>query len=204
MPAPPDAALAVRLSGASRAILCALWSCAVPEAAGEAFAALRTCELAEKVRVHRSNVQRALTTLRTLGLVDRVRRQFAGREVVGWRLLTVPLRQNGAPARAATRSAATAGVALREKPPALGGASQSALRADMLVLATHARRGDSEVTLAKRLRQVRGRCSRGVWHKIKVHRRIAAMKRELGIRPEARLAAGDVVVRWKAVNDIDA
>lgn len=202
MPSPPDSLLVVRLSGAGRAVLCALWSCAVPEGAGEAFVALRTTELVAKVNIHRSSVQRAVAALRQLGLVDRVRRRFAGREVPGWRLLPVPLRQSGAPARVTTRKGATQAVAVREKPPASeGGSTQAALRADMLTIATHARRGDSEVTIADRLLRVRARCSEGVWHKIKVHRRISAMRRELGIGPGTKLPAGDVVFRWKMVND---
>lgn len=202
MPSPPESLLGVRLSGSGRAVLDALWSCAIIEAAGEAFAAIRTTELAATVRVHRSNVQRGLATLRSLGLVDRVRRRFAGREVSGWRLLTVPLRQTDARARVATRKAATPSVAIREKTQTTpeGGA---ALRTDMLTIATHARRGDSEVALAERLVKVRARCSKGVWHKIKVHRRIAAMKREIGIGADAKLPAGDVVFRWKLVNDIN-
>lgn len=83
----------------------------------------------------------------------------------------------------------------------LKGGSQAALRADMLTIATHARRGDSEVTIADRLLRMRARCSEGVWHKIKVHRRISAMRRELGIGPGTKLPAGDVVFRWKMVND---
>jgi len=154
--------------------------------------------LASKAQVLQA---RTLEVLEQLGLVDRVRRRFAGREVPGWRLLPVPLRQSGAPARVTTRNGATQPVAMREKPPASEGGSQAALRADMLTIATHARRGDSEVTIADRLLRMRARCSEGVWHKIKVHRRISAMRRELGIGPGTKLPAGDVVFRWKMVND---
>lgn len=81
--------------------------------------------------------------------------------------------------------------------------------ADLLVLVEVAEVGDSEVTLAERLA---GRpSSTGPWHKIKVHRRLDRMRRDIEhwagpVTPEMRRGpgvvskgagvAGDVVHRW--------
>ncbi len=198
MPATPEQLLAVRLTGSGRAVLDALWSAAIPETAGEGWCAARVRDLAQRTAFCARQVRRAIDELRGVGLVDRTARAIAGRMVEGWRLFRVPLRRERTRKPSATVAAVRSSVTAREKT-----AAPLTKRDDLVTMAAFARRGDSEVALAERLRKARAKCSEGEWHKVKVHRRIAAMKREIGISPDAKMPAGDVVFRWKAVNERD-
>lgn len=198
MPATPEQLLAVRLSGAGRAVLEALWSAAVPETAGEAWCAARVRDIVGRVPYLSRQVRRAFGQLRRAGLVDRVVRKVAGRTVEGWRLLTVPLRQERSKRTPATVQKDRESVA-----PCELSHNTRTKRDDMVTMAKFARRGDSEAALAERMRKAQAKCSEGEWHKIKVHRRVQVMRAELGIQPGTRLPAGDVIFRWKAVNDLD-
>jgi hypothetical protein len=79
MPAPPEQALSIRLTGSGRAVLDALWRGAQVEVGGIGWTPVRTRDLAELTRFHRTQVERAV------GLVDRAVRPVAGAQVEGWR-----------------------------------------------------------------------------------------------------------------------
>lgn len=198
MPAIPEQLLSVRLTGAGRAILEALWHVAILEP--EPWAAATCPELAEQTGFSLSWVERTVEQLREVGLIDRARRQVPGRRapVNGWRLMRVPLRVQPKRRRAATLGGATTCVAKREQSQG----KKSTRRDDMVIIAKMAKRGDSEVTIADRLVRARCKCSRGEWHKIKVHRRITEMRRELGL--SGGMTAGDVAHRWAKVHDLDS
>lgn len=76
---------------------------------------------------------------------------------------------------------------------------------DLVAIARVAGRGDSEARIALLLNRADAPCSEGRrWYAVKVHRRIALMRSELGITSKASMRAGDVVARWKVVAEAQA
>lgn len=97
------------------------------------------------------------------------------------------------PCRSAERTRARS---YREEQARRAGRPTSAERAgdlaqDLRSLAEIAAPGDSELALARKLSGRRS-ADGGEWHKIKVHRRVARLKRDLGVTGRA----GDVVLAW--------
>lgn len=190
MPAVPEQLLAAPVIPTARIILVALWAKATADPVP--FCAGTPRDLAKVTGHPRRTVERVLGILKAAGLIARTARELAGRRVAGWELSRVSLRPAPPRRPVTTRTGDAASVAVREEPP------KPTAAADLAALLRVAVRGDSEVAIARKLAALKN-FPKGYWHKIKVHRRVEAMKRDLGITESLR--AGEVVHRWKMVKE---
>jgi hypothetical protein len=201
MPAVPEQLLAAPVTSTARVVLTALWGRAVVDTV--AFVAMRVRELAKVLDKPWPTVRDAVAELRAAELIQPSKRRFAGTELKGFELSRVVLRQKVRKAVLATPAVRTSSVAVREETP-----RKPTEADDFAAIGRVAVRGDSEMAIARKLFRAKW-APPGHWqrlvdgefapHNIKVHRRIDAMKRDLGITESLR--AGEVVHRWKMVKE---
>lgn len=178
------------ISSTAKTVLAAMWV----RAEGEpAWTAARNDELASTAGLSTRQLRRVARVLLARGAIRREARQLAGRRVDGWGLArTLPPLQQPRMSPATDKPGREA-VAKREEPHK---SPVDPIGADLAQIGKHARRGDSHVQICERLLKARAPCSEGVWHKVKVFRRIERMASELGLTGKG-LRAGEVVERWK-------
>ena len=186
---PPEQVLAAKMPSGAKAVLVAMWRLADTE---PPWIAAREREIAEAVDQSPRTIRRWIAFLRHRGAIRKERREVLARRFDGHGLSrVVPLQRTKL--SSATDKSGRADVAKREethKPPV------DPVGADLAQICKHARRGDSHVQICERLLKARAKCSEGVWHKVKVFRRIEWMAGELGLAGKG-LRAGEVVERWK-------
>lgn len=185
----PEQVLAARLPSGAKNVLVAMWRAAEGD---PAWIAARQHEIAEAVGQSVRTIRRWLAYLRSCGAVRREVREVLGRRFDGHGLARV------LPLQRPNLSSATArndriGVAKREEPHKV---PVDSIGADLAQICKHARRGDSHVQICERLLKARAKCSEGVWHKVKVFRRIERMADDLGLAGKG-LQAGEIVERWR-------
>lgn len=187
----PKQILATKMPSGAKAVLSALWLAAEED---PPWVAPRQAELAEASGLCIRQVRHWLGYLRGRSAIRSEARVLLGRRFDGYglaRMIPPPLhpRKGAAAATAADRSA---GVAKREVPHA----PVDPIAEDLAQIAKHARRSDTHVQICERLLKARAPCSDGVWHRVKIFRRIERMAGELALVGK-RMRAGEIVERWK-------
>ena len=185
----PKQVLAAQMPSGAKAVLCALWQAAEDE---PPWVAPRQKELADAAGLSIRSIRFWIADLRQRGAIRKEVRELLGRRLEGHGLArSLPPLQRQSSA-SATAGRGRSPVAKREKPHT----SAERVVADLAQIAKHARRSDTLIQICDRLLKVRAPCSEGLWHKVKVFRRIERMATELGIAGR-QIRAGEVVERWK-------
>lgn len=188
----PEQLLAAQMPSGAKAVLAAMWRVADSE---PPWLPARQSELAAAVGMSTRWVRHWIAFLRQRGAIRQEARELLGRRFEGHGLARVlpspPLQRKRS--SSATEGDFRSGVAKREEPHK---SPVDPIGADLAQICKHARRGDSHVQICERLLKARAPCSEGVWHKVKVFRRIERMAGELGLTGKG-LRAGEVVERWK-------
>lgn len=191
----PDTLLAAKLPAAAKTVLTALWRSAEGE---PAWTAPRVVDVAAAVGMDVRYVRRLLVLLTARGALRREARSVGARRLLGFGLCrsVSPLQPARARRPLATGQNGRNDVAKRDR------AHKLTERDDMMTIAKHARRGDSEKRIVESLLRADAPCSTDRWYSVKVHRRIAVMREEIGgCSPGTR--AGDVVARWKMLAEAE-
>lgn len=194
----PETLLAARLPAAAKTVLTALWRTADGE---PAWTGPRVSDLAVAAGLSPRRVQELIVVLIERGAVRRETREAAGRRIRGFGLArsigAPPLHRKARASAVATADTRASAVARREK------AHKLTISDDLAAIARVTGRGDSAKRIVEALLRGKVPCSEGEWHRVKVHRRIELMRRELGIT-SAGMRAGDVVARWRTVAETRA
>lgn len=190
----PEQVLAAQMPSGAKAVLVAMWRAADSE---PPWVPARQAELAKAVALTTRMVRKWISYLRKRGAIREESRELLGRCFDGHglaRMVTsAPLRQRNR-SSSATELEFLPSVAKREKPHEH---ATDRLEADLKQIAKHARRSDSHIQITERLLKAGAPCSEGVWHKVKVFRRIRRMVVELGDEGRKSQGAGEIVERWK-------
>lgn len=194
----PKQVLAARMPSGAKAVLSAMWQAADTE---PPWVPARQAELAKAVALSTRQLRHWIAYLRKHGAIREEAREVLGRRFDGHGLARtivgpdVSRSLQRKPASSATAADSRGSVAKREKPHTLSPGDR--IETDLATIAKHARRSDSHIQICERLLKAKAPCGDGVWHKVKVFRRIRRMLTELGDEGRKSLGAGEIVERWK-------